>query len=207
MNNSATVADQSTQTVAEMKMVRDSVPGTPAPKMSILKINFEDLFQRHLCRHSEFGINILHLISVYGVYFSLLALVSTAMRMIIPNSSVLMQASMTLATTIPYLIVLAMNVPVFILMATIVSLFLLAIPAAFASFIPWPIHLILIVAWHRVQLVSHKRYTVAKDMTEFNQRYRKGAHLFALLAVYELPILLNYFLRGERAKAVGHTPK
>ena len=207
MNNSATVADQSAQTVAEMKMVRDSVPGTPVPKMSILKINFEDLFQRHLCRHSEFGINVLHLISVYGVYFSLLALVSTVMRMIMPDSSVMMQTSMTLAITVPYLIVLAMNIPVLILMATIASLVLLAIPAAFASFIPWPVHLILIVTWHRVQLVSHKRYTVSKDMSEFNLRYRKGACLFVLLAVYELPILLNFFLRREEAKAVGQTLK
>ena len=39
--------------------------------MNPINANFMELYRRHLCRHSEFGINILHLIAVVGVYFSL----------------------------------------------------------------------------------------------------------------------------------------
>jgi hypothetical protein len=63
-------------------------------------------------------------------------------------------------------------------------LWLPALPAWFC--------LALIVLSHVIQNWSHRIYDKESDMTEFNKRYKKGPVLFILLALYELPILLNY---------------
>ena len=52
--------------------------------MNILRINFDELYRRHLCRHSEFGINVLHIVSVWGVYLSLLAVEFRCLRSLFP---------------------------------------------------------------------------------------------------------------------------
>jgi len=36
-----------------------------------------------------------------------------------------------------------------------------------------------------------------RDMSEFEDTYRKGPKLFVILLMYELPILLNYLLCGQ----------
>jgi hypothetical protein len=42
-------------------------------------------------------------------------------------------------------------------------------------------------------------------MTEFDKKYWKGATLFILLSLYELPILLNYLCFGRKDWVTGHS--
>jgi hypothetical protein len=156
--------------------------------MNVLRIDFQELYRRHLCRHSQFGINVVHVVSVLGTYVALYGLVSA------------LAASewMLLAIIVPYLTILAFNIPlrVFLLNALFVGLLLLAclrMPP-----LPFWCYLLLIILFYKLQAWSHKIYTRETDMTEFDEKYRKGARLFVLLSIYELPILLNYLFFGKR---------
>lgn len=165
--------------------------------LSLLRINFDELFRRHLCRHSEFGINVLHILSVWGVYFSLLAIEYRCLQWLVPAAPLWQLLAMLLLSLVPWLAVVAPNVPMAVLLVTGTMGCALSLPAALQPFPAW-VHLLLLPLWHQLQLVSHRFYTVHRDMSEFAQRYRKGWHLSALLAVYELPILVQYFLARQR---------
>jgi hypothetical protein len=95
---------------------------------------------------------------------------------------------------LPYLVLLACNVPVRVLLACV--LFVALFVVGFLALPPLPIWLcvVLVVLSHQVQNWSHRLWNKEKDMTAFNQKYRKGPVLFVLLLIYELPILLNYLL-------------
>ncbi len=41
--------------------------------LSLLHVDFDDLYARHLGRHSQFGINVGHLASLYGLWFGVYA--------------------------------------------------------------------------------------------------------------------------------------
>jgi hypothetical protein len=107
-----------------------------------------------------------------------------------------------LVLLVPYLVVLALNVPARVLAACVAFAALFA--AGFLLLPPLPLWLppvlgpILLVLSHQVQNWSHRLWDRAKDMTEFNRKYRKGPALFFLLLLYELPILLNYLLFGRK---------
>jgi hypothetical protein len=167
-------------------------------KVNILRINFLELYQRHLCRHGQFGINVWHIIAVYGVYFSLVSLAAIVVRAILPQATVAIQYFVLTILFVPYLAVLLRNIPVAVFSLTALSALLLIVAAVATPGIPFWLHLILIPAWHRVQLISHRRYTVHHDMSAFDQTYKKGRTLFLLLAVYELPILLQYLAFGRK---------
>ncbi|MBA4018923.1 MAG: hypothetical protein C0483_17280 [Pirellula sp.] len=162
--------------------------------MSLLNADFSELYRRHLCRHSQFGINVLHLVAVVGIYISLLALLLK-----LPAAPWIIGVLLT-----AYLAVLAKNVPAFVmlLVAVVIAALLgvtLLLPAA-----PIWLHLLLLVGWHRFQVWNHRIYHNHFDMSEFQGKYRKGPALFVMLAVYELPILLNYFLAHRlRSAAVN----
>lgn len=160
--------------------------------MNILRINFDELYQRHLCRHGQFGINVWHIIAVYGVYFSLCSLATIAISSVLSQTTPTVQFFVLFLLFIPYFAVLLRNIPIPVFMLTFLSLVLLSTAAMAIPGIPFWLHLILIPAWHRLQLLSHRHYTRHQDMSAFNQTYRKGWTLFVLLAVYELPILLQY---------------
>ena len=166
--------------------------------MNILRINFLELYQRHLCRHAQFGINLWHALSVYGVYFSIYSLVAILIRTLRPNSTPTELALLLLMLSLPYLAILVRNIPISVMMLTLASTTLLVAGAVLTPQIPFWLHLILIPVWHRVQLISHKRYTLHRDMSAFEEKYKKGRTLFFLLAVYELPILLQYLARGRK---------
>lgn len=172
--------------------------------LSILKIDFDELYRRHLCRHGQFGLNVLHLISVYGVYFSVFALVVALIQLAFPGLSSAASAVAILALSGPYLCLLLLNIPVPVLLLTLLSVIVLTVSALAVISIPIWAHLLLIVFWHRFQIWSHRYYTEHRDMSEFETKYRKGIRLFTLLAVYELPILLHYLMAGgwrsERAE-------
>lgn len=165
--------------------------------MNILRINFEDLYQRHLCRHGQFGINVWHIIAVYGVYFSLCSLAAIVVKGLLPQTTPTAQCCVLLLLFVPYFGVLLRNTPTPVFLLTFLSSMLLIATAIATPGIPFWLHLLLIPAWHRVQLLSHRRYTLHHDMSAFDYTYKKGRTLFVLLAVYELPILLRYLAFGR----------
>jgi hypothetical protein len=156
--------------------------------MNILRADFRELYQRHLCRHSQFGINVAHLASVLGTYAALYALIY----------ALGVSEWMLLAMIGLYLALLAFNLPlrVFLLNALIVVLLFLACLAL--PSLPWWCYPLLIIFFYKLQAWSHRIYTRETDMTEFNKKYHKGLTLFALLSLYELPILLNYLFFGRK---------
>ena len=166
--------------------------------MNILRINFYELYQRHLCRHGQFGINVWHIIAVYGVYFSLCSLAAFVVKGLLPQTSPTIQICVLILLFTPYFGVLLRNIPMPVFLLTFFSSMLLITTAIATPGIPFWLHLILIPSWHRVQLLSHRRYTLHHDMSSFDQTYKKGRTLFVLLAVYELPILLQYLTFGRK---------
>jgi hypothetical protein len=156
--------------------------------MNLLSANFGELYERHLCRHSQYGINVVHLLSVIGVYLGLFALIF----------SLVQSEWVLLAIAVPYLLILIFNVPfhVFVVNVVFIGLIVLASSAMPELFVGW--YLVGMLIAYKLQVWSHRFYTKERDMTEFNAKYRKGFSLFVLLSVYELPILLNYLFFGRR---------
>jgi hypothetical protein len=156
--------------------------------VNVLRVNFQELYQRHLCRHSQFGINVVHLASVAGTYLALYGLLYT----LIPSPWPL------LAVAVPYLLILAPNLPARVFLVSV--LFLGAFFTAFLELPELPLwcYPVAVVVFYKIQAWSHKVYSKETDMTEFNKKYHKGFALFILLSLYELPILLNYLVFGRR---------
>jgi hypothetical protein len=160
--------------------------------MTLLSVDFADLYARHLCRHSQFGINAIHLIALYGVWFGVYAAIHW-----------LTGAWWLLAALgASYLFLVALNAPLRVTMVTTLFVALLvgsvvAVPVD----LPWwvvPIYIVMIPVSYQLQNLSHRIYTRAADMTEFNLRYPKGRVLFFVLLINEVPILLNYLLFDRR---------
>jgi hypothetical protein len=152
--------------------------------MNIFKIHFAELYERHLCRHSQFGINVVHLAMVFGIYFALAGILSW-----IVGSDWLL-----LCLIVPHLILVAFNVPLRVFVGCV-----LLMAFFFASFVfipkaPLWIDILAIPVLYKIQSWSHIIYNASCDMTEFNMKYRKGYVLFVLLSLYEIPLLLNYLL-------------
>jgi hypothetical protein len=156
--------------------------------MNILSIDFQALYRRHLCRHSEFGINVAHLASVLGTYVAIGGLVYAlgAPEWLLP------------VLVVPYLAILAFNIPlpVFLLNAVFLAIVLLA--CRVLPQLPLWCYPVGILAFYKLQAWSHKIYRRETDMAEFDQKYPKGFTRFVLLSVYELPILLNYLFFGTK---------
>jgi hypothetical protein len=155
-----------------------------APRLSLLRVNFQELYERHLCRHSQYGLNVAHLATVVGCYLGLFAMgqwlgAPPWLLAVIP---------------LPYFAVLAFNIPVRVLAASMV--FVAAFFALFFALPPLPLWLALLLVplCHLLQNWSHKVWTREKDMTEYRRKYNKGLALFVLLSFYELPLLLNYLV-------------
>jgi hypothetical protein len=159
--------------------------------LRVFGANFQELYERHLCRHSQFGINVGHLAGVVGTYLALYA-----MLYLVTGS-----AWVVLAVAGTYLAVLAFNLPLRVFLVTAVFLTLF-----FAGFFQLPllgwawawVYPAAVLVLYQIQVVSHRIFTKERDMTDFNKKYPKGFALFILLSVYELPILLNYLVFGKR---------
>jgi hypothetical protein len=156
--------------------------------MSLVSVNFQELYARHLCRHSQYGINVIHLATLVGTYLALFGIVSWLFGSWWP----------LLAIVVPYLLALVFNLPVRVFLVLLVfTATLLALFFAVPELPVW-VYPILIYAFYKLQNWSHKLYTVEKDMKEFNKKYPKGFALFILLSLYELPLLLNYLVFDRR---------
>jgi hypothetical protein len=167
--------------------------------MSLLKVNFPELYERHLCRHSEYGINAIHLATVVVSYFAIFGILA---KLVQPEWWLFL-------IPIPYFALVGLNVPLRVLAASVafagVCLALFVATFITAPWLPIWLYLVLIVLAHQVQNWSHRIYRVEKDMSEFNKKYKKGPALFVLLSLYELPILLNYLVYDRKNWAVAAT--
>ena len=158
--------------------------------MNLFRIDFDELYRRHLCRHGQLGINVLHLLAFVGIYVAVYGIACSA----IPFEAPLRVAGTLVALSVPWFLLVARNVPLRVFSATgLFTLVLVAISTTLAR-VPlwyWPIQIVLM---HYFQQWSHRVYRMHRDMSSFNQTYVKGPQLFVLLLIYELPILLNYLL-------------
>lgn len=162
--------------------------------MNYLTVSFDDLYRRHLCRHGHFGINMLHLIAVVGIDVAVIGLVDRLADLLVGRYATPLLFGLALV----WLVLIVRNLPASIALATAATFALLILcTQALQPFVPWPVWLLLIPALHRFQQWSHSVYPMHRDMSEFDDTYRKGAKLFVILLMYELPILLNYFLYGQ----------
>lgn len=159
-----------------------------ARPMSLFRVEFAELYARHLCRHSQFGINAIHLIAVFGTWLSLYGIAFWLFSWLEEGPWILG----TLAAI--YLLAIAANVPfrVWLVTGCLVGLLLAACFAL--PMVPVWLYALLIPVWYKLQAWSHKVWDVERDMTEFNAKYHKGSLLFAILTVYEAPILLKYLI-------------
>jgi hypothetical protein len=164
--------------------------------MNLLHANFTELYERHLCRHSQFGINVGHIFCLIGTYLALFGMFYG-----LTESPLL-----CVAITLPYLTALVFNLPLRNFAAVLVTLGLF-FPLLFAL-PPMPLWLGVIIVFllYKIQNWMHKYWNVERDMTEFNKKYPKGITLFFLLSLYELAILLNY-LCFDRKSWVGAVPE
>lgn len=157
--------------------------------MNLLNINFDELYRRHLCRHSELGINIMHLIAVAGIYVALFGIAFAC-----PGGQWLVGSVLTV-----YFGIIAFNIPFRVLVANTIAIsLLLCIYWALPEATPVWVHILMIPVWHRFQNWNHRIYHKEHDMSDYSRKYKKGFTLFFLLAIYELPILLNYLIFDRR---------
>ena len=62
--------------------------------LSLLHVDFNDLYARHLGRHSQFGINVGHLASLYGLWYGAYAALYQAVLMVgVPSGWLIIVAS------------------------------------------------------------------------------------------------------------------
>lgn len=152
--------------------------------MNPMKVNFQELYERHLCRHSQYGINVIHVAAVFGIYFALAGIICYFVG----------SEWLLLGIIIPHLAIVALNVPGRMLVGN--ALFMVLFFLVFLSLpkLPVWVYVLAVPLLYKIQAWSHKVYNVERDMTEFNKKHKKGFVLFVLLSIYELPLLLNYLV-------------
>ena len=175
--------------------------------MNVFKVDFQELYERHLCRHSQRGINVAHLGSVAITYFGAFLLICHFLTW--PGSPEWLGWLLP-AALVPYFAILARNLPLRLLVVTVFGFALLLLGVYSVPALPtWlvvPLSVALIVLGHKSQAWSHRVWTKELDMADFNNKYQKGPKLFLLLSFYELPILLNYLVFAGRGAVVAPPP-
>jgi len=172
--------------------MQPNTPPTHSHKLCLTKFHFEELFQRHLCRHSQFGINVLHMVAVLGIYCSVFSLISLLLQRTLPTETAVLRWLLLNLLSVPWLVILRKNTPSSVFLLTILSTLSLSATAVILSLPAW-IHLILLPLWHQTQQFSHRIYTRHTDMSAFREKYPPGRRLALLLAICELPVLIHYF--------------
>jgi hypothetical protein len=84
------------------------------PPSSLLRVDFADLYARHLGRHSQFGINVAHLVALYGIWFGVYAALEQAVLLLDPPAS----WPVILGMAVAYLATVAINAPFRVSLAT-----------------------------------------------------------------------------------------
>lgn len=156
--------------------------------MSLFRVEFDELVARHLCRHAQAGINVVHLLALLVLWYSLYSLLHVLTG----------EAWVLAVPALAYLAPVAFNVPLRVLAGTTLFMVLICAGAMFVP-APWWACPILIPVSYKLQALSHKFYTLETDMTEFNKKYTKGsATLFVVLLLYEVPIIMQFFLSSRQ---------
>jgi hypothetical protein len=164
--------------------------------MSLFFVEFNELYARHLCRHSQLGINVIHLLALLGIWYALYGLLYWLFGI----------EWVLVAAALAYLAILVINVPMRVFLAA--ALFV-ALNVAALVLLPQPpawVYLIVLPVLYKVQSWSHRFYTIETDMTQFNKKYTKGFVLFVVLLIYEVPIVLNFLLFDRKASAAQVAP-
>jgi hypothetical protein len=152
--------------------------------MSLLRLDFAGLYGRHLCRHSQFGINVVHLAALFGVWFGVYGIVYALARV----------EWLPVALAVAYLALVALNAPVRVGVATAVFLALFLAALFWLPELPLWVYLVMVPVFYELQSLSHKVWTAETDMSEYNKRYPKGSVLFVVLLINEVPLVLNHLL-------------
>jgi hypothetical protein len=160
---------------------------SPQP-INLLRVEFNELYARHLCRHSQFGVNAAHLMALTFVWFGVYGTIYWLTR--IPWVPVAMAAA--------YLAIIAHNLPPRVLLAVASFLALFVFALIRLPLLPIWAYLLMIPVFYQIQNWSHRVYHVERDMTVFKAKYAKGPVLFVMLLFYEVPLLLNFLLFGRR---------
>jgi hypothetical protein len=159
----------------------------------LLHVDFDALYTRHLGRHSQVGINIAHLIALYGLWFCVYAAIAQAARLLgLPASW-----PVVVVMAVAYLATVSINAPAQVSLATAVFLLLFVAGVLSLPALPgWSIagFLALIPVFYKLQSWSHRVWTAAADMSEFNKQFPPGRDLNLILLFYEVPICLNYLV-------------
>jgi hypothetical protein len=139
------------------------------------------------------GINIAHLIALYGLWFCVYAAIAQAALLLGLPASWPVLVMMAVA----YLATVSMNAPAHVSLATAVFLLLfVAGVLSLPTLTGWSIagFLALIPVFYKLQSLSHRVWTVAADMSDFNKQFPPGRDLNLILLFYEVPICLNYLV-------------
>jgi hypothetical protein len=156
--------------------------------LSLVHIDFYDLYARHLRRHSQFGINVAHLVALFGTWWAVYGIV----YWVYPAEWLLV------ALAVAYWAVIAVNLPVRVAAACAVFLAAFVAACLWLPELPVWVYVILVPVFYKLQSWTHRVWTLEHDMTEFNKRYPKGFTLFVILLFYEVPIVLHLLLFGRR---------
>jgi hypothetical protein len=163
--------------------------------MRLVRVEFGELYERHLCRHSQFGINVAHLAALFGVWFGVYGLLYWQTVHVFRYFQIGLGAEWVPAVAaLAYLLVLAPNVPVRVGLATGVFLALFLAALFCLPELPFWVYLLMVPVLYKLQSWSHLVWSVGTDMTGFNKKYTKGFVLFVVLLIYEVPLVLNYLV-------------
>jgi hypothetical protein len=154
-------------------------------------VEFDELYARHLCRHSQWGINVAHLLALLATWFG----VYGAIHWLVRSEWVLV------GLAAGYLLVMVPNLPIRVWVASAAFMAGLIALVLWAPLLPIWAYLLLIPICYKLQAWSHRLFNVARDMTEFDKKYRKGPVLFVVLLIYEVPLVLNYLLFDRKSWA------
>jgi hypothetical protein len=163
------------------------------PRLSLLALDFAGLYTRHLGRHSQAGINVAHLIALYGIWFGIYASLDQGARLMHLPASWLVVVIMAAG----YLATISINSPPAVIAVTTAFMALFVTSVLSLPDLPaWSIvaFLALIPICYKLQSYSHRIWTKAADMSDFNKRFPPGRDLNIVLLFYEVPICLNYLV-------------
>ena len=165
--------------------------------MNLFFVEFNELYARHLCRHSQFGINVIHLLAPLGTWYAVMAFCTGWSAQDgngcwrfppgLPGRARRQRAVSRLVGMCRFLGLILAGV----IFLPVQGYWVLA-------------YVVLIPVLYKVQSWSHKIYTMETDMTEFNKKYSKGSVLFVVLLIYEVPIVMNFLLFDVREHATAN---
>jgi hypothetical protein len=174
-------------------MSAEALPAEAARPLSLVSVPFAELYDRHLYRHSQAGINVAHLLALVGVWFGVYGLA----YWLVPSPWV------PVGLAIAYLLAIAPNLPARVTAAVAVFLVAFVALVVYVPPLPWWAYLLMVPVFYKFQAYNHKIWTAARDMTRVDQRFPKGQPLFWVLLFYEIPFLLNYLLFDRTRRPAG----